>query len=73
MTFREHIEFLPEPYRSKMLVNTEQETLDSEANEYHEHSKAGIVASAFTWDNTPEGFNYWRDFYRELDKKEHQV
>ena len=67
MTFRERIDKFPEPHRSQMLYNTLEEVLDSE--EIH-HSDAGVVASAFLWDNSPEGYDYWRDFYKELSKKE---
>jgi hypothetical protein len=67
VTFRERIEAFPEPHRTQMLENASEEVLASKDND---HTDAGIVASAFKWDDSPEMYDYWRSFYRELDKKE---
>ena len=33
-----------------------------------EHQPVDFISCAFTWDNTPEGFNYWITIHFEWDK-----
>lgn len=61
-TIREHLQELPEPARSRALVNMWWE--DAE-NTYREQKKA--LYNAFNWSTSPEGYKYWNQVYQQLD------
>jgi hypothetical protein len=60
MTIRERIQEFPEPYRSKMLANTEQRILDHDDGA---NSDRHIIRSSFIWSESQEGQGYWWEFY----------
>ena len=57
-TIEQHLQDLPEPYRSQALKNMWWEDKD---NKYELQSEA--LYQAFNWSKSPEGFKYWNDFY----------
>lgn len=63
-TIKQWLEELPEPYRTQALENLKSDKYDS-------IEKA--LLNAFDWWNSPEGWNYWSEFYMELDKKNNLV
>ncbi len=60
-TVRDHLEDLPEPYRTQALQNMWWEDADSK---YQDKRKA--LYQAFNWSNTDQGYNYWREIYDRL-------
>ena len=67
MTFRQRIDGFPEPHRSQMLANIEPRRLDEDCIEEYD---SGVVAGAFLWDNSTEGFKYWKGVWQETQKRE---
>ena len=60
-TIREWLEELPEPYRTQAINNTSESVLMVE-----EESLSEAVTGAFSWWDSPEGLEYWSDFYDTL-------
>ena len=63
-TIREHFEQLPEPYRTEAIENTKYDILG-----ITEYSIADALLSAFTWDNTKQGYMYWSNLCAKLENK----
>lgn len=59
-TIKEWLEELPEPYRTQALNNMEVDEPYSGDEETANLSKA--LHSAFLWDKTREGLDYWLNF-----------
>lgn len=61
MKRRHLLDRLPEPYRTQALDNGARAgTLDEAASGLIE-SPLECIWEAFTWSDTPEGWQYWRD------------
>jgi len=58
-TAREWFETFPEPYRSQALANCEDE------NEFYKKASNALYSN-FDWEESPQDFDYWDDFYRKL-------
>jgi hypothetical protein len=61
-TIKEYLETLPEPYRSQALKNTYKIHLDEAGKDSVGHA----LKSAFFWESSPEGHDYWENFYHSL-------
>ena len=59
-TILQHLESLPEPYRSQALDNSRRWPIPS-ANHKLDRvgTMSGSIASAFYWARTPQGLDYW--------------
>lgn len=62
-TFREYFEKYPEPYRSQAIKNA-GEDIDTESIFTDDH-----LGAAFVWGTTPEGHDYWENFYNTHNGK----
>jgi YHS domain-containing protein len=62
------IDELPEPYRSKALHNVQTMAGAAPNTEAENHHSA--ISRAFIWGLSPEGQEYWEDFFNSL-RKEH--
>lgn len=73
-TKKEWIETFPEPYKTQAMKNTEDQ--DQTRMFSFEKEKLPIAAIAlsfaFQWSETPEGHQYWEDFYNELWANRHE-
>ncbi len=56
-TILEHLEELPEPYRSQAIINALNKEVENQQD---------ALWVAFTWHKTPEGYDYWKTFYNSL-------
>lgn len=54
-TVKEWLELLDEPYRTKALERCNKNCLH-----YKESNMYLAIAGAFMWEDTEEGFEYWR-------------
>ena len=64
-TIRQWLEELPDPYRTQALENIRvKEVLD-----LPELSFSVALRSAFTWDATPQGYDYWSAVLANPPKK----
>ena len=64
----QHLEELPEPYRSQAIKNHGNPDIAlnyPHVNNYIEPSPA--IDAAFDWGNSPEGFKYWSSFCGKLE------
>lgn len=63
-TIREHLNDLPEPYRTEALENAK----NSKPSTLHamEKSMSGAITGAFLFHETPQGADYWFDLADEL-------
>lgn len=50
---------LPEPYRTQAVINTPNGSLSDIGNE----NLQDALVSAFDWENSPEGHEYWMDVW----------
>ena len=63
---------LEEPFKTQALVNYKKVLAKMSPNDkqqqktHTEVSSGDALCSAFIWDNTPEGHDYWRDHTRAL-------
>ena len=64
-TIREHLNDLPEPYRTEALENL-TESIDGRFDIPNSEDKADALQGAFVWASTPQGFEYWEKFYETL-------
>jgi hypothetical protein len=66
-TIEEHLERLPEPYRSQALENLEKypRTLGV-GIVIIDPPIAQVIREAFIWAQTPQGFHYWEDLFIRL-------
>lgn len=62
-TIREWLEELPEPYKTQAKQNTKKLSVFK----LEEPTLSDAVMSAFRWETTPEGLNYWMNLYDELE------
>jgi hypothetical protein len=60
-TIREHLNDLPEPYRTEALNMLSEQS----ANIIKEKADEALD-SAFVWADSPQGFNYWASFHITL-------
>ena len=67
-TIREHLETLPEPYRSQALEN-----IDERDQDLPEISLRGALLKGFFWYDAPQGGHYWIDVYHRLVKGELEI
>ena len=68
-TFREWFEEFPEPYKTQAINNFKNiggnmNGLD-QIPFYHSSLKA-VLNSAFDFEKSPEGWDYWENFYQTL-------
>lgn len=61
-TIREWLEELPMPYRTQAIENTSELVLKVEKAYLSES-----LLCSFYWRNSPQGLDYWSDFYDTLD------
>lgn len=54
---------LPEPFRTQSLFNKKHYAVSNTGLKYTLHS---ALLEAFAWGKTPEGFDYWRELFRQL-------
>jgi hypothetical protein len=59
-TIREHIDTLPEPYKTQAINNLN----NIKSVVVVKHTSVAI-AIAFTWENTPQGYDYWNLIYNK--------
>lgn len=59
-TIREHLNDLPEPYRTEALENAKNSKPNTE--DAIVESKIEAIESAFIFIATPQGINYWNNF-----------
>lgn len=64
-TIREWLSELPEPYRSKAVLNTSKRILNSKSRTLGE-----TLISAFSWEATTDGYEYWNDLWRRETSKD---
>jgi hypothetical protein len=58
MTVKDWLNTLEESYRSEALANMDEETSSHPVISLHD-----ALGTAFIWDKTPQGHEYWADFY----------
>lgn len=56
-TVREWFNTAEQPYKDKLFANTKDNIL-----EVSKTSLAQAVSGAFPWDESPEKYDYWRDY-----------
>ena len=58
MTIEDHFKILPQPYQDLAFENGSKNPygLTEECDTIHD-----ALVSAFTWTDTPEGLDFWRD------------
>ena len=66
-TIKEHFELFPEPYRIQALENTNKRSLRDNVE-----CISTALGSAFFWDDSPQGWDYWNDFYNKLEGNENR-
>ncbi len=57
-TVREWLECLPEPYRGQALANAEKSNMLDGRHE----SLYDALSSAFYWEGSPQGHDYWSEY-----------
>ncbi len=62
-TIREHLNDLPEPYRTEALANNKNQ---SSWDKVKEDDISEALLGAFNWLDTPQGYDYWSNFYETL-------
>lgn len=60
---------LEEPYRTQALANFENNYLFGGHEGIKASDMVDALFSAFTWDESPEGFDYWDELVYELKTK----
>lgn len=66
-TIREWLEELPEPYRSQALENFDNYWTKEEQDDLSKRiSLSFAVLSAFAWDESKQGGDYWNKLYDTL-------
>jgi hypothetical protein len=63
-TIREHLNDLPEPYRTEALENAH--ATDGSLDVSKDISLKDALQSAFIWSMSPQDDKYWRDFHSTL-------
>lgn len=73
MTYRQIFEAFPEPYRSQAIDNFH--TFGSNVHMIddavhigwkHKSDSQNALSISFIWKNSPEGFEYWFNFFQQL-------
>lgn len=62
-TIREHLNELPEPYRTEALENMNQQPY---VDIKQKISAADALQSAFYWSDSPQDHDYWEKFQETL-------
>lgn len=61
MKLSEAVEAMQEPFKSKALHNMRK---------YHDNFEVNNISvairCAFLWEESPEGFDYWNDYYHTI-------
>ena len=65
-TIREHLNDLPEPYRTEALENARNSKPNTEYA--LESSTHGALTGGFVFSETPQGINYWWGLIDELNQ-----
>lgn len=68
VTLKELLNKLPEPVRSQAIKNTTNDRLELTFRPNYNPYIA--LSSAFHWEKSPEGFEYWHEQFRKQDKCE---
>ena len=64
---RGRINNFPEPYRTQLMDNVEAQGIDCrDFKDIETTNDQVFLSSLFDWDQTPQGFDYWDDFYTKL-------
>ncbi len=66
-TIKEHLESLHEPYRTQALENLSKSNADKKSK-----TKSDALGSAFIWQLTNQGHNYWGSLHSQLQALEAQ-
>jgi hypothetical protein len=62
-TIREHLNDLPEPYRTEALANNRHQF---NWDVVYEDDVSEAILGAFNWSDTPQGYEYWSKFHDTL-------
>jgi len=65
-TIREHLEELPEPYRSQAISNVEKRDNPRDRFNIKVESISQAVNRSMNWAFTSEGYDYWENVYNSL-------
>lgn len=65
LTIRDHLNSLPEPYRSEALEVVKEQDCEDRLELKRPNISASLY-SAFTWYKTPQRFYYWYNFHSSL-------
>jgi methionine synthase II (cobalamin-independent) len=60
-TILQHLETLPEPYRTQAIENVDEAIKDLEEVDLKES-----LHGAFMWNNSNQGYRYWLDLFNSL-------
>lgn len=63
-TIKEWLESLPEPHRTQALANASDSLTTTTP------SLTSAIAGGFAWAYSPEGYEYWDDFFHTIDQQE---
>lgn len=68
-TRKQIFESFPEPYRSQAFENMKdyRPMLHNERLDFEYPNEKDALSLAFLFYDTPQGFNYWWNFYESLD------
>lgn len=67
-TIQEWLEELPEPHRAQAIDNYKEQR-GGKIDTYTDAITLALTG-AFAWGKTPEGFDYWNDFYGSFFQKQ---
>jgi hypothetical protein len=65
-TVKEWLNELPEPYRSQAIENCDKEC--PEEFERRVGDAQSALCNSFTWDESPQGADYWVEIYFKLEE-----
>lgn len=68
MTIIEHLNTLPEPYKSEALINLKNNPRYLVRKDIKVPYLGQAIDFAFCWDRTPQGDKYWRDIRYKADR-----
>lgn len=63
-TIREWFEELEEPYRTQAISNSKK--FNPGGLDLQDRSLSDALTSAFLWESTPEGHDYWHSLFLKL-------
>lgn len=70
MTIIEHLNTLPEPYKSEALVNFKNNPRYLVKKDIKVPYLGQAIDLAFCWDETPQGHTYWQVLKIKADRNE---